>query len=75
MKQESYKKRTWLNVIKKNEFEKDVYGLMEAYDQNFLLLFSEEDSHSLFFGKTTLIKEKNTSQPSVFSLRILGCFP
>lgn len=41
---------------------------MEAYNQNFLSFFSEEDSHSIFFGKTTLIKEKNTSPTfSVFS--------
>ena len=55
---------------------------MEAYDQNFLSLFSEEDSHSLFFGKTTLIKEKNTSptfsvfstNPGLFSIRKLDLF-
>lgn len=47
---------------------------MEAYDQNFLSLFSEEDSHSIFFGKTTLVKKKNTSPTfNVFS-KNLGLF-
>ena len=55
---------------------------MEAYDQNFLSLFSEEDRHSLYFGKTTLIKEKNISptfsvfsrNPGLFSIRKLDLF-
>lgn len=81
MKQDSYKKSTCLNVIKKIKFEK---VSMDWWKHMIRTSFhsSVKKTASIFFGKTTLIKEKNTSptfnifskNPGLFSIRKLDLF-
>lgn len=82
MKQDSYKKKHFVNIKKENKFEKMP---MKGWKLMITTSFhsSVEKTASIFFGKTTLIKEKKNASPTfsifsknpgLFSIRKLDLF-